>query len=83
MQVESVCTQEEVNNLREKIAELELLLFAVVRNRAVAPAFHRLGKSEAEITAMTLETIESLKLLIDYPKVRELMKLKEGGKKDE
>lgn len=71
-------------HLNAKVEELELLLFAVVRNRAIAPIGYRMGKTEAEITAKTYETLEAIKMIVDRQKMRELMKLRvEGGKKDE
>lgn len=60
--------------LTRKTRELELTLFMVVRNFKVLPVGLRLGKTQKEITDMTLKTIEEIKKAIDYNAVEALIK---------
>lgn len=57
--------------------ELEVILFAVIRNSMVMPVGLRLGKSKREITEMTFATIEEIKKAIDYDAVKKLMEGKD------
>ena len=57
-----------------KSRQLELTLFMVVRNFKVLPVGLRLGKTQKEITDMTLKTIEEIKKSIDYNAVEALIK---------
>lgn len=68
------------NNLDKvegKCGELFAVLFTVIRNNTVLPKGEELGKSQIEITQMTVKTIDALIEKIDYEKVRDL--LKEAG----
>lgn len=60
--------------LTSKSRQLELTLFMVVRNFKVLPVGLELGKTNKEITDMTLETIEKIKQSINYNAVEELIK---------
>ena len=62
--------------LTSKSRQLELVLFTVVRNFKVLPVGLSLGKTQKEITDMTLETIEEIKKAIDYNSVEKLIKEK-------
>lgn len=59
--------------LTSKSRQLELVLFTVVRNFKVLPVGLSLGKTQKEITDMTLETIEEVKKTIDYNSVEKLI----------
>jgi len=61
--------------LERELKETKALLFVAVRNMAVLPRGLLLGKSEAEISAMTLATIEEMKKKFDYEKVKRLIEL--------
>ena len=61
--------------LERELKETKALLFVAVRNMAVLPRGLLLGKSEAEISAMTLATIEEMKKKFDYEKVKHLIEL--------
>lgn len=61
--------------LERELEENKALLFVAVRNMAVLPRGLLLGKSEAEISAMTLATIEEMKKKFDYEKVKRLIEL--------
>ena len=68
----SKCDECLITTLKERIEHLETTVFAIVWNNGVAPVGMRLGKSEAEIADMTLETIDEIeKMIIYYPKMRE------------
>ena len=56
------------------LQNLKLTLFTVVRNFKVLPVGLRLGKTQQEITDMTLKTIKEIKKSIDYNAVEELIK---------
>ena len=60
--------------LTSKSRQLELTLFTVVRNFKVLPVGLSLGKTQKEITDMTLQTIEKIKQSINYNAVEELIK---------
>lgn len=66
--------QDENAKLKSKFHKLELTLFLVVRNSSVLPTGLSLGKTNKEITDMTLETIEKIKKSINYNSVEELIK---------
>lgn len=55
--------------------EAKILLFAAVRS-AVLPIGAALHKTEAKITAKTMETIEEMRKTVDMDKMRVLMALK-------
>lgn len=74
---------DEVERLQRKMERLEVVLFAVVRNNAVLPLGLRLGKSEEEISRMTLATIDSIAKKINYKKMRELIALARKGENHE
>lgn len=61
--------------LERELKETKALLFVAVRNMAVLPRGLLLGKSEAEISIMTLATIEEMKKKFDYEKVKSLIEL--------
>lgn len=61
--------------LERELKETKALLFVAVRNMAVLPRGLLLGKSEAEISIMTLATIEEMKKKFDYEKVKRLIEL--------
>lgn len=61
--------------LERELKETKALLFVAVRNMAVLPRGLLLGKSEVEISAMTLATIEEMKKKFDYEKVKRLIEL--------
>lgn len=65
--------QAENAELTSKSRQLELVLFTVVRNFKVLPVGLSLGKTQKEITDMTLETIEEIKKTIDYNSVEKLI----------
>ena len=69
--------------LQRKVERLETILFAVVRNNAVLPLGLRLGKSEEEISRMTLATINEIEKNINYKKMRELIALAQKGENHE
>ena len=66
----------EVKLTYECVDHLEIMLFAVVR-ATILPISIRLGKTEAELTAKTIETIKETEKTIDFERMRELMQLKE------
>ena len=51
------------------------MLFMVVRNNAVLPKGMELGKSEEEISAMTIETMQELEDMIDFRRAKELYEM--------
>ncbi len=63
------------NELEKELAETKALLFVAVRNMAVLPRGLLLGKTEAEISAKTFETIEVMKKKFNYKAVKTLMDL--------
>lgn len=65
--------------LEKELKETKALLFLAVRNTTVLPKGLLLGKTEAEICAMTLATIEEMKKSVDYNTIERLMSL--GAKK--
>ena len=73
----------EISRLQEKLADTELLLFAVVRGRLVLPIGVRLGKTEKEISEKTFETIERISEKVDRGRMRELMALISKESEDE
>lgn len=52
---------------------LEVVLFAVIRNSMVLPVGMRMGKSKKEITDMTFDTMKELQTQIDYEAVKKIM----------
>ena len=73
----------EISRLQEKLADTELLLFAVVRNRLILPIGLRLGKTQKEISEKTFETIERISEKVDRERMRELMELSNKESEDE
>ncbi len=61
--------------LEKELKETKALLFLGVRNMTVLPKGLLLGKSEQEICAMTLSTIEEMKAKINYETVYRLMEM--------
>lgn len=61
--------------LEKELKETKALLFLGVRNMTVLPKGLLLGKSEQEICAMTLSTIEEMKAKINYETVYRLIEL--------
>ena len=55
----------------------KLALFAVVRNSSVLPKGIELGKSEEEINAMTIATMESIQRMCDFDRLKELYEMGE------
>ena len=55
----------------------KLLLFMTVRNSAVLPTGIELGKTEEEISKMTIETMAEMETMIDFRRAKELYKLGE------
>ena len=53
----------------------KLMLFMVVRNNAVLSKGIELGKSEEEISAMAIETMQELEGMIDFRRAKELYEL--------
>lgn len=72
----------EISRLQEKLADTELLLFAVVRFILVLPIGVRLKKSEQEISEKTFETIERISEKVDKARMRELMNLAKDGRNE-
>ena len=64
---------EENAELKEKVEDLETMIFAFVWNRGVAPVGKHLGKSEEEIADKVLETIREGEKMICYPVMRKRM----------
>lgn len=62
-------------NKVSKDERYKLMLFMVVRNSAVLPKGMELGKSEEEISAMTIETMQELEGMIDFRRAKELYEL--------
>jgi hypothetical protein len=60
-----------------ELEKYKLLLFMTVRNSAVLPKGLELGKSEEEISKMTIETMEEMETMIDFRCAKELYKLGE------
>lgn len=63
--------------LEKELKETRALLFLAVRNTTVLPKGLLLGKSEEDISAMTLATIEEMKKKADYKPIEILMSLGE------
>ena len=55
----------------------KLLLFMTVRNSAVLPTGIELGKTEEEISKMTIETMAEMETMIDFRRAKELYNLGE------
>lgn len=64
---------EENGELKEKVEDLETMIFAFVWNRGVAPVGKHLGKTEEEIADKVLETIREGEKMICYPVMRRRM----------
>lgn len=60
-----------------EVEKYKLMLFMVVRNNAVLPKGLELGKTEKEISKMTIETMKSVETMIDFRRAKELYKLGE------
>ena len=68
------CDVREMSRMSEA-EKYKLLLFMVVRNSAVLPKGLELGKSEEEISKMTMETMAEMEIMIDFKVAKELYKL--------
>ena len=53
----------------------KLMLFMTVRNNAVLPKGLELGKTEKQISRMTIETMKSIETMIDFRRAKELYEL--------
>lgn len=60
-----------------ELEKYKLLLFMAVRNSAVLPKGLELGKTEEEISKMTMETMAEMETMIDFKVAKELYKLGE------
>lgn len=60
-----------------ELEKYKLMLFMVVRNNAVLPKGLELGKTEKEISKMTIETMTEMGTMIDFRRAKELYKLGE------
>lgn len=60
-----------------EVEKYKLMLFMTVRNSVVLPKGLELGKSEEEISKMTIETMEEIKTMIDFRIARGLYELGE------
>ena len=60
-----------------ELEKYKLLLFMTVRNSAVLPKGLELGKSDEEISKMTIETMAEMETMIDFRRAKELYKLGE------
>ena len=72
----------EISRFQKKLADTELLLFAVVRFIWVLPIGVRLKKTEQEISEKTFETIERISRKVDKERMRELMNLAKDGRNE-
>lgn len=63
--------------LEKELKETRALLFLAVRNTTVLPKGLLLGKSEKDISAMTLATIEEMKKKADFNTIETLISLGE------
>lgn len=63
--------------LEKELKETRALLFLAVRNTTVLPKGLLLGKSEEDISAMTLATIEEMKKKADFNKIEIMISLGE------
>ena len=63
----------------DKDERYKLMLFMVVRNSAVLPKGMELGKSEEEISEMTIETMRELENMIDFRRAKELYEMGRQG----
>jgi hypothetical protein len=60
-----------------ELEKYKLMLFMTVRNSAVLPKGLELGKTEKEISKMTIETMTEMGTMIDFRRAKELYKLGE------
>lgn len=63
--------------LEKELKETRALLFLAVRNTTVLPKGLLLGKSEEDISTMTLATIEEMKKKADFNKIEIMISLGE------
>lgn len=70
------CDVREMSRMSE-LEKYKLLLFMTVRNSAVLPKGLELGKSEEEISKMTIETMAEMGTMIDFRRAKELYELGE------
>lgn len=63
--------------LEKELKETRALLFLAVRNTTVLPKGLLLGKSEEDISTMTLATIEEMKKKADFNTIETLISLGE------
>ena len=60
-----------------EVEKYKLMLFMTVRNSAVLPKGLELGKTEKEISKMTIETMAEMETMIDFRIARGLHELGE------
>lgn len=65
--------EKELYDAEEKVGELFGALFLVVRNKQVMPAGLQLGKTQEEITRMTVEVVDKIIEKTDYEIVKKLL----------
>lgn len=66
---------DKLSKSEKKVKDLQLQLFAFVRNSCVAPVGLKLKKTQQEITDKTFETIREARKIIDSGKMRAFMNL--------
>lgn len=66
---------DKLSKSEKKVKDLQLQLFAFVRNSCVAPVGLKLKKTQQEITDKTFETIREAQKIIDSGKMRAFMNL--------
>lgn len=66
---------DKLSESEKKVKDLQLQLFAFVRNSCVAPVGLKLKKTQQEITDKTFETIREAQKIIDGGKMRAFMNL--------
>lgn len=66
---------DKLSESEKKVKDLQLQLFAFVRNSCVAPVGLKLKKTQQEITDKTFETIREAQKIIDSGKMRAFMNL--------
>lgn len=60
-----------------EVEKYKLMLFMVVRNNVILSKGTELGKTQKEISKMTIETMEEIKTMIDFRIARGLYELGE------
>lgn len=62
-----------VERIEQQRRELEIMLFAVIRNSCVLPIGIQLKKTEEEISEKVFETIDAMRKQVDFDKMTEIM----------